>query len=156
MAYTETKILPSMLKKVQIARRYMITKLGWDDDIWYDFLFQKTGKKSTKELSQRAGIHFIGDLTRAGFVDDYLKNKPKTIRKNSLGSTIKALWIEMGNMGALRNKSSHGLDFFIYRVIGRVDDANNISQDEAQEVHAQLRKWYNRVKAKKEYPNEQT
>tara|TARA_R110002020_G_scaffold34066_35_gene103982 strand:- start:13343 stop:13975 length:633 start_codon:yes stop_codon:yes gene_type:complete len=102
----------SALAKLHIAKK----QLGLDDDTWRDLLERETGKRSSRDMSDRERGRVLDVLKNQGF-----KPVSKGSRKGLDGkyaAKLQALWIAGYNLGLIREKDDAALLAFVKRQTG--------------------------------------
>ena len=100
------------LAKMHVAKK----QLGLDDDTWRDLLERETGKRSSKDMTDRERGRVLEVLKNQGF-----KPASKASRKGLEGKyapKLQALWIAGYNLGLIRNKEDAALLAFVKRQTG--------------------------------------
>jgi hypothetical protein len=128
----------SALAKLHIAKK----QLGLDDDTWRDLLERETGKRSSKDMSDRERGRVLDVLKNNGF-----KPVSKGSRKGIEGKyapKLQALWIAGYNLGLIRNRDDAALLAFIKRQTG-IDHTRFLryAEDGARAIEA-LKGWLER------------
>lgn len=128
----------SAFAKLHIAKK----QLGLDDDTWRDLLERETGKRSSKDMSDRERGRVLDILKNHGF-----KPTSKASRKGIEGKyapKLQALWIAGYNLGLIRNKDDAALLAFVKRQTG-IDHTRFLryAEDGARAIEA-LKKWLER------------
>lgn len=115
-------------RKLYGALHAAATKAGLDDDAYRAMLVARTGKASAKELSD-AQIRGLLDHLNGGA-------KPQDTRRRDDSPTsrkIRALWLSLYQLGAVRNPSETALANFA-KPIAKVDDLRWLSARDAFRV----------------------
>jgi phage gp16-like protein len=132
----------AMIAKIHVAK----AQLGLDDAAYRAMLKSITGKESCAQLS-------ASDLSR---VLDAVKDKgwkPKAAKKakskapladSDQAKKIRALWLQLRNLGVLRDSSEKALGSYIHRMTG-VSALNWLSPAQCSRVIEALKKWIARV-----------
>jgi phage gp16-like protein len=126
----------SALAKLHIAKK----QLGLDDDTWRDLLERETGKRSSKDMSDRERGRVLDVLKNNGF-----KPVSKGSRKGIEGKyapKLQALWIAGYNLGLIRNRDDAALLAFIKRQTG-IDHTRFLryAEDGARAIEALKAGW---------------
>lgn len=90
--------------------------LGLDDDTYRAVLVRVTGKRSSKDMSERERQAVLNEFVRQGF-------KPASKAREKAGKALsgpyakkaQALWIALWNLGAVENKRDSALLAFVCR-----------------------------------------
>ena len=136
-------------KKQRLIRLLHVAKreLHLDDETYRAALMQATSKRSSKEMSVGELERTLNHFKKRGFVI-----KPKTKQQHKLPVTamhpmdkkVRALWLEMYELGIVRDKSEHALSRYVKRVTG-VDALNWTHKWQTSKVIESLKKWRSRV-----------
>ena len=126
------------LAKMHIAKK----QLGLDEDTWRDLLERETGKRSSKDMTDRERGRVLEVLKNQGF-----KPASKGSRKGLEGKyapKLQALWIAGYNLGLIRNKEDAALLAFVKRQTG-IDHTRFLryAEDGARAIEA-LKSWLER------------
>jgi phage gp16-like protein len=128
----------SALAKLHIAKK----QLGLDDDTWRDLLERETGKRSSKDMSDRERGRVLDVLKNHGF-----KPASRGSRKGIEGKyapKLQALWIAGYNLGLIRNNDDAALLAFVKRQTG-IDHTRFLRfHDDASKAIEALKKWLER------------
>lgn len=130
----------ALIKAVQTCRRKLPTLS--DDEIWRDFVERVTGKRSLRELTAPQLGRVIEELHRLG-APKRAKPLPSPQARMARG-----LWIELADLGAVRDRSDRALDAFVRRQ-SEVDAARWLTDPaEARKVVEALKSWVARERRK--------
>ena len=140
----------SAQKKQRLIRLLHVAKreLHLDDETYRAALMQATGKTSSKEMGIRELERVLDHFKKRGFVI-----KPKTKpQQHKLPVTalhpqdkkVRALWLEMHELGIVRDKSEYALSRYVKRLTG-VDALNWTHKWQTSKVIESLKKWRSRV-----------
>lgn len=103
------------LAKMHVAKR----ELGLDDDTYRAVLVRVTGKRSSKDMSERERQAVIDEFVRQGF-------KPASTRRGKAARPLsgpyakkaQALWKDLWNLGAVEDRRDSALLAFVNRQTG--------------------------------------
>lgn len=129
----------SLIKLIHVARR----ELGLDEET-YRTVLRTTGKaESTKEMDVPALMRVVEHLKRAGFKvrsskPSVGKARPMTI--SPAASKVRALWLFLHHLGAVRDPSEAALATYVKR-IAKVDDLRWLPGDKVDPLIESLKKW---------------
>lgn len=130
-----------LIRLIHVAKR----DLALDDDTYRDIL-QAVGKKaSSADLSVPELETVLEHLKRSGFK---IRSKPKTsqaipsrpLAQDAESQKIRALWLFLHQLGAVKNPSEAALGAYTKRVIG-VDALQWLTQPQAARLIESLKKW---------------
>lgn len=129
----------SLIKLIHVARR----ELGLDEET-YRTLLRTAGKaESTKEMGVPALMRVVEHMKRAGFKvrsskPGVGKARPMTISPTA--SKVRALWLFLHHLGAVRDPSEAALATYVKR-IAKVDDLRWLPGDKVDPLIESLKKW---------------
>jgi hypothetical protein len=133
--------------KVQTLRR-LVPALAGDDDTWRAFLaLRAAGQTSTRAMSEAQlkaivdALHVAGAppaARRAGGGRSRYRDTPQ------LGK-LRALWLELAGVGAVRDRSDAALSAYIKKMTGQ--DMGQLAADDAGRAIEGLKAWLRRAKA---------
>lgn len=104
-----------MIRLIHVAKR----ELALDDDAYRDILERLTGKRSSADLSTRQLDAVLKELKRLGFKPKPAKKAGPMPREGSpQARMIRALWIELGKAGKVRDRSEAALQKWFDRTTG--------------------------------------
>lgn len=131
----------AMIAKIHIAKK----QLGLDDDVYRAMLKSVTGKDSTKGMSGSDLSSVLKNLERLGFKAN---TQTKKIGQRKLADSpearkIRALWIDLRDMGELRDSSEEALVSFVKRTTG-IHALEWLNSHQAGKVIDALRGWIQR------------
>lgn len=134
----------NQLAQIHIAKK----ELGMDDDTYRSMLWTVARVNSSRDLDMHGRYKVVMHLKALGWKPGRSKKKsPASAHKLSKTQLdkIRALWIEMGNDGIVKNPTETNLNKFAKRLTGidRVDWLRNERQ--ATTVIESLKKWRERV-----------
>ena len=131
-------------------------QLAWDDEFYYGIWLPmqgaslKDGRYSATTLSNTQLFQALETMKQSGF-----KIKPKAKGKgqraladDAQSRMIRALWLELHRLGAVRDPSEGALAGFVKRQ-HKIDALQWISSDQASRVIEALKSWVKRTEAKK-------
>jgi phage gp16-like protein len=131
-----------MQQVIKIAQR----NLGWDDDMYRDFLFSIVGKRSTTQMSKKELWRVMEELKRRGAP---MQSKAKARADARHDSSPKArlirhLWLTLKSYGVLRDSSEWALLKYVKHVTG-CDRLEWCDSKQINLVIEQLKKWVERI-----------
>lgn len=130
-------------RKAELAQIHIaVADLGWSDDDYRAILLAKTGKASSGDLDSTNRKRFLDHLRACGW-----KPKHKGPRLSSQQWKIRQLWRELGEAGALEDRSDKALLAFI-KPHGGADALQFVSPRDAATIIDALKGWLKRVSKK--------
>lgn len=130
------------LAKIHIAKK----QLAMDDDAYRAMLKNIGGVESAKDLSQSAVGRVLAHLKRCGF-KAVAKKSDRKQADDAQSRKIRALWLQLHQLGAVRDPSEQALAAWIRRM-GKVDALQWLPTDVASKAIEELKQWIKRVEAK--------
>lgn len=103
----------SMLAKIQIARK----DLAMDEDDYRQIVFDKTGRTSLKEASERELAAVLDVMKSKGFRPLPKKGKAP-VAQHPMARKARALWISLYHLGVVHNPAEQALEAFAARQLG--------------------------------------
>jgi len=145
---------PRLIRLIHVAKR----ELAMDDDTYRALLVTSTGHDSSSHLSDTELNKVLAHMKRRGFkvrhVTDKSKPKPKFVRKPSRAlahspqdKKIRALWLTLHQMGAVRDPSEAALAAYVKR-IAHVDALQWLDIEQASQIIETLKQWQDRIQRK--------
>ncbi|WP_263063011.1 gp16 family protein [Dickeya dadantii] len=133
-----------LIKLIHIAKR----DLRLDDDTYRQVLTNTTKKNSTRDMTVPQLVIVLEAMKKRGF--KIRPAKSQNTRKLKLdehpqSKKIRALWLEMADMGIIRDRSEAALAAFVKRETG-VDDLRWLGTEDASSVIEKLKKWQRRAR----------
>ncbi|MHA7915536.1 gp16 family protein [Alloalcanivorax xenomutans] len=130
------------LAQIHIARK----ELGMDEETYRLMLHDTAGVTSSADLTPWDRSKVLARMRKLGW-------QPKTARRPRRRITaqtpqdrmIRGLWLELADLGAVRDRSEGALGRYVARQTG-IDAQNWISGEQAEQVIESLKAWRNRVK----------
>ena len=122
--------------------------LGLDDDLYRAFLARVTGQRSAAllDMSQRRAV--LDEMRRLGFEKTpSVKAGRSRIAESPQARLIRSLWLELRDLGALRDSSERALSLFSERVCG-IRELAWLDQAHAASVIGALQHWRDRIAAR--------
>jgi len=115
-------------------------QLGLDDDTYRDKLETLTGKRSTRDLSERERQKVYTAFQADGFVPK--RPAPKADRATGkFAPKLQALWIAGWNLGVVKNRTDKAMLAFLFRQTG-IDHSRFLYHGEdARKVIEALKAW---------------
>lgn len=105
-----------LIRNIHVAKR----QLGFDEDQYRAFLEETTGKRSCSEMEAGDLLNVINAMRRCG-ARTAARFSPRSRDKSRKTPADKAvaLWIELANMGVVRDRSHDALCQFVLNKIGK-------------------------------------
>lgn len=139
-ATKKTMDRPRLIRLIHVAKR----DLGLDDDTYRALLAEEcNGKASAAYLTLKELETVLARLKRGGFKVRSTRGD-RAQAPDPQSSKIRALWLDLAAMGAVKNPSEAALGAFIKRMTG-VDALQWLSAKQSSAVIEQLKKWQSRV-----------
>ena len=133
----------SEFAKIHIAKK----ELGLNDEQYRDVLYLKFKKRSSKDLSRRQVTVLLNHFRHNGWKPKKGKGKNgNNMASDPQSRKIRALWISLGKMGAVRNSSEKALRAYVKRMT-QVDDLRFANSYQKSMVIESLKSWMNRAEA---------
>ncbi|MHB8382722.1 MAG: phage protein GemA/Gp16 family protein [Candidatus Binataceae bacterium] len=119
--------------------------LGLDDMLYRDLLERVTGARSAAGLDGEQRRAVLDEMRRLGFEKTAGKRagRPR-LADSAQARLIRALWLELRDLGALRDSSERALSRFSERVCG-IRELSWLDQADAAIVIGALQGWRDRV-----------
>jgi len=143
----------SLIRLIHVAKR----DLALDDDTYRAMLIAATGKDSSAGLSVPQLERVLAHMKKSGFMVRHKTpaNRPRdsrhppsglsrNIAQDAQSKKIRALWLSLHDMGAVRDCSEAALSAYVRR-IAHVDALQWLDTDQASHVIETLKKWQTRV-----------
>ena len=103
------------LAMMHVAKR----DLGLDDDTYRAVLVRVTGKRSSKDMTDRERQAVLDEFRRQGFKPaSKARGKPGRPLSGPYAKKAQALWIALWNLGAVEDKRDSALLAFVCRQTG--------------------------------------
>ncbi|MGE0446171.1 MAG: phage protein GemA/Gp16 family protein [Vicinamibacterales bacterium] len=132
-------------RKNELAQIHIaISDLGWDDGHYRAVLFAKTGKRSAGDLDSTGRKRFIEHLKACGWTGG--KPRPAAPKYTRQQWHILQLWRELGEAGALTDKSGSALNAFVAHLVGASDLRLLTATAQATTVIEALKAWLQRMR----------
>jgi phage gp16-like protein len=141
------------------------TELGWDEEFYRGIWLPMQGASKDKAGRYSASTLNIGQLYKAveemkrlGFkVKAKADTSNRTLAGDPQSKLIRALWLELHELGAVRSPSESSLANYVKRQTG-VEDLHWLSSAQSSRVIEALKLWRKRVKKteKSDEQNEKT
>lgn len=139
-ANPDARITPQKQRAGANRRLFALKReLGLSDEALRDAVERATGQRSISTLSGPQLIRVCDSI-------DPRKRRPVPDERSATYNRMRALWIDLNNLGALRDGSDRGLAVFVKRQCG-VDDPRWVAADEAFRVIEALKKMLARAGA---------
>ncbi|EFO33244.1 protein gp16 [Roseibium sp. TrichSKD4] len=124
-------------------------QLGLDDDTYRDKLETLTGKRSTRDLSERERQKVYTAFQADGFVPK--RPAPKAGRATGkFAPKLQALWIAGWNLGVVKNRTDKAMLAFLFRQTGIEHSRFLHHGEDANKVIEALKAWLKREMVSKE------
>lgn len=126
-------------------------QLGWDDEFYYGIWLpmqgatkDADGRYSATTMSIAQLFQAVEKMKTAGF---RVKRKPsnRALADDPQSKMIRALWLELHELGAVRNPSEASLAAYVKRQTG-VEALQWLDGDQSTQVIEALKQWRKRVK----------
>lgn len=128
-------------QKIQIARR----QLAISDDAYRAMLQEAAGVQSAKELDFQGQMKVLHRLKQLGFKPKRTYG-PKSNKRAKPANKLRALWIEMGKDGLIRDGSEKALQSYVQRMTKGKYMAPNFCDDAtASSLIESLKQWRKRL-----------
>ena len=139
----EKAVRNSEIAKIHIAA----IACGLDDEAYRALLWRMAGVRSAKELTQDGRVLVIDEFIRRGWREGAPRGAGRLVPKTDEPQIrlIRGLWLELRDLGALRDESQRALGNFCERVSG-VSTVEWLGPKEAGKLIAALSQWIQRVK----------
>jgi phage gp16-like protein len=116
-----------------------------DEETYRDFIAGLTGHRSAGELDTVQRAKVIEELRRLGFEKTASKRAGRArLADSAQARLIRALWLELRDLGALRDSSERALSLFSERTCG-IRELGWLDQAHAAKVIGALQQWRDRV-----------
>ena len=142
----------SNIRNTQIAKIKIAKKdLGMDDDTYRDMLEMLSGKRSAADLDfhERNSVLQENKLRwkpKRKKVGPKARTRTKARPKASQGDKIRALWLELAELGIVKNKSEAALMGYIKRMTkGQYEAPQFCDEETASRVIESLKQWRKRA-----------
>lgn len=146
MTAKRTPTKPKLIQLIHIGK----SQLGLDEDTYRHILTSLTDKDSTKKMTKPQLITVLEHLKSKGFVITQPKKAGKLKQADDNQSKkIRALWLELHELAAVKNPSERALAKYVERQTG-ISALQFLSTDKASTVIESLKKWIVRVLDKAE------
>jgi len=142
-----------LIRLIHVGKR----ELGLDDDIYRALLMGSVQKDSTSAMSVPELERVLAHMKKSGFTVRHKspKDRPRdsahppgglsrNIAQDAQSKKIRALWLSMHEMGAVRDCSEAALGAYVKRIT-RLDALQWLDGDQASRVIETLKKWQVRV-----------
>jgi len=119
-----------------------VAALAWSEADYRNILQAKTGRASAGDLDSTGRKRFLEHLRQCGWKPQ--GNGPRLTKQQWL---VQRLWKDLGQAGALEDKSAAALNRFI-KAQGGPDELRFLGTSHASLVIEALKSWLQRVKTK--------
>lgn len=114
------KTKPKLIQLIHIAKQ----KLAMDEYSYRAMLERVTGKTSCKEMSVAELMKVEAEMEAKGFKKTSRRNHSPSgksaVVKSNIAYKIRAIWIEMGKQGMLRDGSERALNAWVRGVVNPI------------------------------------
>jgi len=155
MAYAKAaNIRQNLIRLVHVAKR----DLNLDDDTYRAMLVAATGQASSADLSVPQLERVLAHMKKSGFTVRHKAraDRPRDSRhtagtlsrpiaQDAQSRKIRALWLSLHKMGAVRDASEAALGAYVKRIT-HIDSLSWISADQASRVIETLKQWQARIR----------
>lgn len=129
------------LAKIHIAKK----DLGMEEDDYRAMLQNVGGVGSSADLTVRGRSKVLHHLEKTlGWKPKSRKPRQKITAREPVDRKIRALWLDLANLGAVRDRSEKALNSYVSRQTG-VDRMDWLSSKQAEKVIEALKQWQSRV-----------
>lgn len=128
------------LAKIHIARK----ELGMEEDDYRAMLQDVAGVGSSADLTVTGRSKVLRRLEQLGWKPKTRKPRQKITAREPVDRKIRALWLDLANLGAVRDRSEKALNSYVSRQTG-VDRLDWLSSKQAEKVIEALKQWQSRV-----------
>lgn len=130
------------IKKIHVARR----QLALDEDCYRALLNRVTGKSSCSDMTDGQLGLVLDEFKRLGWkgVHRPKKSGERKMAKDPQAKKIRAMWLQLRDMGVIQNSSEEALTAYVKRITG-VEDLQWLHESDANKVINSLRSWIRRV-----------
>lgn len=126
----------TLLAKIHIAKK----QLGLHEDDYRDVLERITGKRSSKDMTEKERCHVLEEFQRLGFQEQ----GPATRMAGPYGKKLQALWIDGYNLACINNRDDKALIVFIEGQTGLSHPRFLIETRDAKKAIEALKSWLSR------------
>lgn len=123
------------LAAIHVAKK----QLGMDDDTYRAMLWSVGRVNSAGDLDHPGRKAVLDHLRKCGF------KKTRSAARDPQSRKIVALWLELRDLGGLRDSSEKALNAFVEERVG-VKAVQWLSSDQASEIIEQLKAWARRLR----------
>lgn len=128
----------SLIKLIHIARRDVA---GLKDEGTYRaMLLAKTGKSSCRDMRDDQLQDVLDHLKKSGFK---IQQQGRQLADDAQSKMIRGLWLELADMGVVKNKAESALAAFVKRMT-HVEALQWLSGKQASQVIEHLKQWRDR------------
>jgi len=144
----------SLIRLIHVAKR----DLALDDETYRAMLVAATGQASSANLSVPQLERVLAHMKKSGFTvkhkarADRPRYSPHTagtlsrpIHQDAQSRKIRALWLSLHEMGAVRDASEAALGAYVKRIT-RIDSLRWLDADQASHVIETLKQWQARIR----------
>jgi len=143
-----------LIRLIHVAKR----DLALDDDTYRAMLVSVAGEASSADLTVPQLEHVLAHMKKSGFTVRH--KSPKDRRRDSVhppgglsrriaqdaqSKKIRALWLSLHEMGAVRDCSEAALGAYVKRIT-RIDALQWLDSERASQVIETLKKWQTRIR----------
>jgi len=132
---------PRLIRLIHVAKR----DLAMDDDTYRALLVSCTGQDTSTHLTDAELNKVLAHMKRRGFKVRHAAGKSKRpLAQSPQDKKIRALWLTLHKMGAVRDPSETALAAYIKRITG-VDALQWLDIQQASRVIETLKQWQDRI-----------
>lgn len=135
-------IAKSILAKIHVAKK----QIGMDDDSYRAMLRSVGGVESAKDLSASGATRVLRHLEQSGFKPTRPATSNRPLADDAQSGKIRALWLDLHRVGAVRNPSEEALAAYVKRQTG-VDALQWLTSPQASRVIESMKRWVGRVQS---------
>lgn len=137
------------MTKGQLVRIIHVAKgkLRLDDDTYRQLLSTVTGKTSARDMTVPQLNNVLDAMKKCGFKIQPAKKTDSTrpFDDSPQSKKIRALWLEMADMGMVRDRTEMALAGWVKRETG-VDSLQWLDSEQASSLIEKLKKWQYRAR----------
>lgn len=133
------------LAKIHIA----VKELGMEDEDYRALLQDVAGVGSASKLDLAQRSKLLHRLEKLGWKPKTRKPRQKITANTPVDRKIRALWLDLANLGAVRDRSEKALASYVKRQTC-VDRLDWLSSKQAEMVIEGLKRWVKRIQKQQE------
>ena len=129
-----------LIKLIHVAKR----ELAMDDDTYRGILLSIGNVNSSSKLSISKLELVLEHFKQAGF--KIVPNKAGNLKRanDPQSKKIRALWLQLYDLGAVKNPSEYSLSLYAKRITG-VSHLSWLSSDQSSQIIETLKRWIQRM-----------